>query len=140
MRAARGDQRHIEVLRPFPVLSLLVTRYGRRRFNKALWHIRDRVRTSLETEATFQNRRNNPEVLLTRVIQPDDPEIAKVEDGIILEKLNQHLTPRQREFVQIRLQVDTDKEAAERMRITPEAVSQIKSGITRTATEMLRNG
>ena len=110
------------------------------RFNKALWHVRDRVRASLRTEATFQNRKINddPEVLL-RAIQPGRSDIAAVESKILLEKLSQHLTPRQRQFIEIRYQVDTDKEAAEKMGVTPQAVAQLKSGLRETVREMLGN-
>ena len=139
--------RLVEVLAEYPQMKVValdpkgLEALAEGRFNKALWRARGRVRHSLGKEAAFQNRRStattDSEVLLSRNIQPPDANIAAIENRVFLEKLMQHLTPRQCEFLEIRRSVDTDKEVAEKMGVSNGRVSQLRSGIEETVQELL---
>ena len=108
------------------------------KFNQTPWKIRDSVRTHLRKAIGLAERQEqvgkgeDPDDVLNAA-QPRDPDMGPTEARWDLEKVAEYLTPRQREFLVIRLQVDTDKDAAQKMGITPAAVSQLRSQITETA-------
>ena len=108
------------------------------RFNQIGWRIHESVRAEVRRERKLVGRRidvaeqEDPDDVLD-AFQPQQPDTGPTEARWVLESLVQYLTPRQIQFLEIRLQVDTDKEAAERMEITPGAASQLWSHIKRTA-------
>ena len=106
------------------------------RFNKTAWKIRDAFRDELRRELRISSRENVDSDLLDRVAK-EEPETAPAEARIMLEKVARSLTPRQRQFLEIRLQCSSDKEAAKKMNIRPSAASQLFSQIKKTAAEAL---
>jgi hypothetical protein len=113
------------------------------RFNRTPWHIRERLRTSLEKEFRFENRKvelsNETEPASVGSIRTQAPDTAAIDAKIIMEKVAKSLTPRQRQFLEIRPQVDSDKEVAEKMGVRPEAVSQLRSKVKEAFKKVLQD-
>lgn len=113
------------------------------KFNRTLWDIRDQFRTSVEKELRFENRKadlsNDTEPASFDSIRTQVPDTAAIDAKIILEKVAKSLTPRQRQFLEISLQVDTDREVAEKMDISPGAASQLRSKIKEAFKKVLQD-
>ena len=111
------------------------------KFNETLWDIRDQFRTNMEKELRYGNRKadlsNDTEPASFDSVRTQAPDTAAIDAKIILEKVAKSLTPRQRQFLEIRLQVDSDKEVAEKMGIRPEAVSQFRSKVKKAFKKLL---
>lgn len=118
------------------------------RFNKTGWKIRDHVRTALETELKYQNKR----VFITPddVGPDDDGDHTNGEDAlesltavesfkaavdvkIFWEQVARSLPPKQQQFLEILLQGHTQAEAASTLCISAARASQLTSEIKKAA-------
>ena len=109
------------------------------RFNRTGWIVHEKVRTELRAEyrRIDRNAGDAPlEMMKASNIEAQDDFVNR---KIILEKLAQSLPPRAKEFLEIRLRVDTDAEAAAEMGITPAAASKHRNRIENRLRDMLKS-
>jgi hypothetical protein len=107
------------------------------KFNRTGWKIRDHVRTEIRAEIRQANRNagdSHLEMLPDNGLASQD---NALETRMLYEKLPSLLPPRTKEFLQIRLQTETDAEAAEKMGITGAAASKHRTIIKKTLKELL---